>query len=134
MQPQGEDASNKLRVLTERPAAPDVPTDEDGGTFVVLGQIRPTTSQTLYRHDLLGWMMWRSQRPGGGMKVKTTAAFIPESSVPRAELIAEFDRLQDEQMELLRALVDVHGIQAVYVEGLAPEDMPRFQERIDTVV
>src|SRR3954451_3415752 len=31
-----------------------VPTDGDGGTFVVLGQIRPTTSQTLYRHDLLG--------------------------------------------------------------------------------
>jgi DinB superfamily len=55
-----------------------------------------------YRHDLLGWMLWRSQKPGGGMKVKTTAAFIPESNVPRAELIAEFDRLQDEQMELVR--------------------------------
>ena len=55
-----------------------------------------------YRHDLLGWLIWRSQKPGGGFKSKTTAAFIPESSVPRAELIAEFDRLQDEQMELVR--------------------------------
>ncbi|HEX2081783.1 MAG TPA: DinB family protein [Longimicrobium sp.] len=55
-----------------------------------------------YRHDLLGWLLWRSQKPGGGVKVKTTAAFIPESNVPRAELIAEFDRLQDEQMELVR--------------------------------
>jgi hypothetical protein len=55
-----------------------------------------------YRHDLLGWMLWRSQRPGGGMKAKTSAAFIPQSTVPRAELIAEFDRLQEEQTELVR--------------------------------
>ena len=55
-----------------------------------------------YRHDMLGWMLWRSQKPGGGMKVKTSAAFIPGANVPRAELIAEFDRLQDEQMELVR--------------------------------
>ena len=40
-----------------------VPTDEDGGTFVVLGQIRPTTSQTLYRHDLLGEQTNETDRP-----------------------------------------------------------------------
>jgi len=66
------------------------------------GRAKGGAAPVRYRHDLLGWMMWRSQRPGGGMKVKTTAAFIPESNVPRAELIAEFDRLQDEQMELVR--------------------------------
>ena len=55
-----------------------------------------------YRHDLFGWLIWRSQKPGGGVKVKTSAAFIPESSLPRAEQVAEFDRLQEEQMELVR--------------------------------
>jgi two-component sensor histidine kinase len=40
-----------------------VPTDGDGGTFVVVGQIRPTTSQTLYRHDLLGEQTDEIERP-----------------------------------------------------------------------
>ena len=35
----------------------------DGGHFVVLGQIRPTTSQTLYRHDLLGDVVDEVERP-----------------------------------------------------------------------
>ena len=45
----------------------------------------------------------------------------------------EVEAPQDEQIEFLRALVDRHGVQAVYQEGLAPEDMERFQERIDVV-
>ena len=31
-----------------------VPTDNEGGRFVVVGQIRPSTSQTLHRSDLVG--------------------------------------------------------------------------------
>ncbi len=39
------------------------PTDAEGTKFVVLGQIRPTTNQTLYRHDLLGDVTDEVERP-----------------------------------------------------------------------
>ncbi|MEJ7583363.1 MAG: sensor histidine kinase [Acidimicrobiales bacterium] len=40
-----------------------VPTDAEGTHFVVVGQIRPTTNQTLYRHDLLGEITDEGERP-----------------------------------------------------------------------
>ena len=56
-----------------------------------------------YRRGVIGWLLWRMTGPGQGMKVKTAAKFIPEAAAPPAELVAEFDRLQDEQMELVRS-------------------------------
>jgi len=35
----------------------------DGSKFVILGQIRPTTSQTLYREDQVGRVMDEVERP-----------------------------------------------------------------------
>src|ERR1700692_2459155 len=35
----------------------------DGERFVVLGQIRPTTAQTLYREDLVGRVVDEVERP-----------------------------------------------------------------------
>lgn len=55
-----------------------------------------------YRRDFFGWMVWRAVRPETKMKIKTTASFVPTADAPAAEIVAEFDRLQDEQMELLR--------------------------------
>ena len=55
-----------------------------------------------YRRDLLGWLVWRAVRPETRVKVKTPAAFVPTATAPRAELLAEFDRLQDEMVELTR--------------------------------
>ena len=40
-----------------------VPTDADGTHFVVAGQVRPTTNQTLYVRDLLGEIADREERP-----------------------------------------------------------------------
>ena len=40
-----------------------VPTDDGDAHFVVVGQIRPTTNQTLYRHDLLGEITDEVERP-----------------------------------------------------------------------
>jgi two-component sensor histidine kinase len=37
--------------------------DSEGPDFVVLGQIRPTTSQTLYRSDLVGTIFTEAERP-----------------------------------------------------------------------
>lgn len=54
-----------------------------------------------YRRSLIGWMLWRSMGPGQGMKVKTVASMVPNAGAPPAELVAEFDRLQDAQVELV---------------------------------
>ena len=41
-----------------------VPIDgEDGGRFVVVGQVRPTTGQTLYAADLVGQVVGEAERP-----------------------------------------------------------------------
>lgn len=56
-----------------------------------------------FRRDFFGWMIWRAVRPEAGLKVKTAPDFAPKAATPPpAELVAEFDRLQDEQMELVR--------------------------------
>jgi hypothetical protein len=58
-----------------------------------------------FRRDLLGWMVWRAVKPETRMKVRTSASFvpaIPAAGVPAAEIAAEFDRLQDEQIALVR--------------------------------
>ncbi len=40
-----------------------VPTDDHGTRFVIAGQVRPTTNQTLYRHDLVGEVTDEVARP-----------------------------------------------------------------------
>lgn len=55
-----------------------------------------------YRRDLLGWMIWRASAPGGGMKVKTSASFVPTADQPKDEMVARFHRLQDELLALIR--------------------------------
>lgn len=69
-----------------------------------LGQARALggAAPARYRRGLMGWLLTRMMRPGTGMKVKTTAAFVPTAAAPMAEIVAEFDRLQDEQVALVR--------------------------------
>lgn len=69
------------------------------------GRAAGRTAPTHFRRDLLGWMIWRAVRPETKMKVKTSASFvpaIPTASAPAAEIAAEFDRLQAEQIALVR--------------------------------
>src|SRR5450631_3190017 len=40
-----------------------VPVDGDAERFIVIGQMRPTTSQTLHREDLVGHMIDETERP-----------------------------------------------------------------------
>ena len=51
-----------------------------------------------YRRDFVGWLMWRTAGPPARPRVKTTAPFVPKSTVAPAELVAEFERLQAEQL------------------------------------
>jgi hypothetical protein len=56
-----------------------------------------------YRRGLVGWLLWKSISTPGRFKAKTIAAFVPTSDRPAEEVMAEFDRLQAEQVALTRA-------------------------------
>jgi hypothetical protein len=54
-----------------------------------------------YRRDPLGWLLWKMMPPPVRFRTRTAAAFVPGAVAPRDEQVAEFDRLQDEQLRLL---------------------------------
>jgi hypothetical protein len=56
-----------------------------------------------YRHDLIGWLLWRASGASGRFRSRTAAAFVPSGSDSPAELRAEFERLQAEQCARVRA-------------------------------
>jgi hypothetical protein len=60
------------------------------------------TAGARYRRDLMGWLLWRATSAPGRFKSKTIPAFVPSSGRPIAEVVAEFDRLQAEQIALTR--------------------------------
>lgn len=55
-----------------------------------------------YRRDLLGWLLWRSMGPPVTRRFKTAAPFVPRADRTSAELVSEFERLQTEQLVLVR--------------------------------
>jgi hypothetical protein len=60
------------------------------------------SSGARYRRDIMGWLLWRAISSPGRFKAKTTAAFVPTSDRPAETIIAEFDRLQAEQIAVTR--------------------------------
>jgi len=46
------------------------------------------------------------------------------------ELLLEVEAVQFEQMALLRCLIKHHGLKRIYSEGLTPNDLPNYKERI----
>ena len=73
-----------------------------------------------YRCDPLGWVLSRAIGPVPRIgrfrlgAVRTTPEFMPEGDLPRAQLVAEFDRLQREQAGLVRR-ADGYPIHRVWV-------------------
>jgi hypothetical protein len=55
-----------------------------------------------FRRDLTGWLLWKTAGPPVRFRVKTTAGFVPMQTSSREELIAEFDRLQVDQITCVR--------------------------------
>ena len=55
-----------------------------------------------YRRDLVGWLLWRTISRHGRFKAKTIPAFVPSSDRSAQEIMAEFDRLQAEQIAVTR--------------------------------
>lgn len=92
-----------------------------------------------YRHDPLGWLLWRMMGPPVRIRARTPAPFVP---VPRAEpaaSLADFDHLQD---DLLRRTAAADGLpidrvrvpspfsaRASYTAYSALAILPRHQQR-----
>ena len=68
-----------------------------------------------YRRDLAGWLLWKSSGPSARFKVKTVAAFVPSADRPPDELVAEFERLQAEQIACVREAdgLPIHRVKIV---------------------
>jgi hypothetical protein len=62
---------------------------------------RVDPNRTRYRRDPLGWMLWKTMGPPVRFKVKTLAPFVPGATQPREDAVAEFERLQLEQLRWL---------------------------------
>ena len=79
---------------------------------------RPTTRFTgRYRRDFFGWLLWKSQPPPVRIRTKTIARFIPESTAPTEQLVAEFDRLQEVQW---RRLAEADGLALNDIKVVSP--------------
>ncbi|HYN08316.1 MAG TPA: DinB family protein [Vicinamibacterales bacterium] len=63
-----------------------------------LGQPAPN----VYRRDFVGWLIWKSLKPGGRMKTKTVASFVPTGDRAPREILADFDRLQADLIAVTR--------------------------------
>jgi hypothetical protein len=57
---------------------------------------------TRYRRDIVGWLLWRSISTPGRFKARTILAFVPSGDRPAEEIMAEFDRLQADQIAVTR--------------------------------
>lgn len=51
-----------------------------------------------FRRDPIGWLLWRTSGPPVRYRTRTPAAFVPTGGATAGELLAEFDRLQAEQI------------------------------------
>jgi hypothetical protein len=68
----------------------------------ILADAPRTGAPARFRRDFLGWLIWRVLKPGGRSKAKTTAEFIPTGSEPAADIIATFEDLQRQQVQMVR--------------------------------
>lgn len=55
-----------------------------------------------FRRDLVGWLIWRASRPGGGPRSKSASAFVPSAGADRQAQVADFERFQEEQIDCVR--------------------------------
>jgi hypothetical protein len=51
---------------------------------------------------MVGWLLWRSISSPGRFKSKTIPAFVPSGDRPAEKIMAEFDRLQADQIAVTR--------------------------------
>lgn len=70
---------------------------------LLLGRSLGAPPPKRYRRDPIGWLLWRVSGPPARHRTRTTAPFVPQGATPLAQLLEDFDRLQDEQQAWVRA-------------------------------
>jgi len=83
------------------------------------GIARGRTAPTRFRRDPTGWLLWRMAGPPVRHRVRTTAPFIPSGSEPRHLTLAEFDRLQVDQ---IGCVADAEGLPLTLIRVTSPFD------------
>jgi hypothetical protein len=61
-----------------------------------IGRILPVPPPRRFRRDFTGWLLCRMAEPPYRRRATTTGAFIPDIAGTRADILAEFVRLQQE--------------------------------------
>jgi hypothetical protein len=84
-------------------------------------RVRGARTAGRYRRDLIGWLVWQVMRPSGGLKTAALPAYVPSagSAAPVEDLLAVFDRLQQ---ELLACVRDAEGLPIEQVTVVSPFD------------
>ena len=80
-------------------AAASVPRVRDA---LARGRMLGDRAPRRYRRDPIGWLLWKMMGPPVRQRVRTTAPFEPRAAQPVADIVAEFDRWQREQIALVR--------------------------------
>ena len=65
-------------------------------------RLRGVAAPGRYRRDFAGWFLWQTTGPPVRFKTRTTAPFIPAAATPRDVTVAQFERLQAEQIQRVR--------------------------------
>jgi len=60
-----------------------------------------------YRRDPIGWLLWKAAGPPVRFRAKTTPPFVPTVANAPGQLIAEFERLQTEQLACVQEADDL---------------------------
>ena len=93
-----------------------VPLLRDG---IERARIQGAPAPRRYRRDLAGWFIWSISGPPARIRAKTAPAFIPSAATPPREIVAEFERLQDEQLSCAR---EADGLAIDRVKVTSPFD------------
>ena len=67
------------------------------------GRRSDSSAPARFRHDALGWVLYRGMGPPVRLRVKTPAKYIPQAGAAPNELVSEFERLQIEQVACVEA-------------------------------
>ncbi len=68
---------------------------------------------------MVGWLLWHVTEPPVRRRMRTHAAFVPESDGSREELLTEFRQLQT---ALLQRLADAEGLDLTRLRVTSPFD------------
>ena len=78
---------------------------------------RQESKPSHYRRDARGWLAWKIIAPESGVKIKTTAPFVPSGALSADSLLSEFTRLQGEVISCIR---DADGLPLERVKVRSP--------------